>query len=70
MVGPTENGAIPLISSAAGVGAKRGAFYGPTGRAHMKGPVGDASVADAALDEADQRRLWDLSEQVVAHKFL
>jgi len=39
MVGPTENGAIPLISSAAGV-------------------------------EADQRSLWDLSEQVVAHKFL
>jgi NAD(P)-dependent dehydrogenase (short-subunit alcohol dehydrogenase family) len=58
-------GAVPLALAAAGKEAKAGAYYGPTSRGDSGGPVGDSSVADAALDRDVAARLWEASEKLV-----
>ena len=62
---PAEKGAVPLLLAAAGKEAKRGAYYGPTGMGDLKGPVGDASVTNDALDQTVHKRLWEESEKLV-----
>jgi len=59
-----EAGAIPLVLAAAGSEALSGGYYGPTARADMSGPVGDAEVVEAALDRDDAERLWAISERL------
>ena len=58
-------GAVPLVLAAAGAEAKAGAYYGPTGSFDAGGPVGDAAVAEAALDQSSAARLWAASERLV-----
>jgi len=64
-----EAGAIPLELAAAGSEALSGAYYGPTSRADMTGPVGDAEVVEAALDRDDAERLWSISERLTGFKW-
>jgi NAD(P)-dependent dehydrogenase (short-subunit alcohol dehydrogenase family) len=59
------HGALPTVLAAAGVEAKRGAYYGPTSWQEWRGPVSDAKVADHALDEDIQKRLWSVSEKLL-----
>lgn len=59
------HGALPTVLAAAGVEAKRGAYYGPTSWQEWRGPVSDAKVAEHALDEAVQKRLWSESEKLL-----
>lgn len=59
-----EQGAAPLVLAAAGLEARSGAYYGPTGFADARGPVGDASVAGKALDRNAAARLWQASERL------
>ncbi|WP_319530958.1 oxidoreductase [uncultured Cohaesibacter sp.] len=66
---PQTMGAVPTVLSAAGVEAKRGAYYGPTGIFDLRGPVSDSSVADHARVEEDWKRLWELSEDLVGIEF-
>jgi NAD(P)-dependent dehydrogenase (short-subunit alcohol dehydrogenase family) len=65
MAQPSQKGALPTVLSAAGVEAKRGAYYGPTGFYDAKGPVSDAGVEERALDETVQKRLWSESEKLL-----
>lgn len=64
-----ERGVIPILLAAAGKEAKRGAYYGPTGIADMKGPIGDAAVTKLAQDHQAQERLWRESEKLVGRAF-
>jgi NAD(P)-dependent dehydrogenase (short-subunit alcohol dehydrogenase family) len=66
---PSKAGAIPLVLAAAGREAKRGAYYGPTGMADARGPVGDAAVADHALHQDSWRKLWNASERLIGEPF-
>ncbi|MEO0438672.1 MAG: oxidoreductase [Pseudomonadota bacterium] len=66
----SARGAIPTVLAAAGDEAERGAYYGPTGPAGLRGPVGDAPVARRALNEEKAARLWQLSEELVGHRWL
>ncbi|MDT5014278.1 MAG: hypothetical protein QOD39_438, partial [Mycobacterium sp.] len=44
---------------------KGGAFYGPHGFFELAGGgVTDAKILDRAKNEADGRRLWEMSEQL------
>ncbi|WP_316859367.1 oxidoreductase [uncultured Cohaesibacter sp.] len=67
---PKERGAIPTLLAAAGVEAKRGAYYGPTGFLGMSGPVSDAHVASHALKKEDWKALWQASETLLDITFL
>ena len=62
-------GALPTVLAAAGKEAKRGGYYGPQGKSEYGGDVGDATVAEYALVEAAQQKLWDLSEEYVDFKW-
>lgn len=65
----SEAGAIPLVLAAAGNEARRGAYYGPTGMGDARGPVGDATVAERALDQDVSRKLWSASETLIGEPF-
>ena len=65
MAQPPQNGAIPTVLVAAGIEAKRGGYYGPQRMSEARGPVSDATVADYALDQIKQARLWEKSEELV-----
>ncbi|TLP45639.1 SDR family NAD(P)-dependent oxidoreductase [Cohaesibacter sp. CAU 1516] len=62
-------GARPTVLAAAGVEAKRGAYYGPTRRKELLGPVSDARVSSYALDQSVQNRLWQESEKLLGISF-
>ena len=62
-------GAIPTVLAAAGNEAKRGAYYGPQSFFEARGRVSDATVAEHALDEEAQEKLWQLSETLVKFKW-
>lgn len=64
-----EAGAIPTVLAAAGTEARRGAYYGPQRMQEARGPVGDALVADHALNRDDWKRLWEMSEELVGQTF-
>lgn len=62
-------GALPTVLAAAGVEAKRGAYYGPQKMAETRGPVGDAKVAPYVQDEKAAQRLWEESERLVGFEW-
>ena len=47
--------------------AKGGDYYGPQGFMELKGPVGRANRTDESKDTALAARLWQVSEDLVAH---
>ena len=57
-------GALPTLYAATAPEAVGGAYYGPTGEEQKRGPLGFASTPPAATNEADAKRLWELSEQL------
>jgi NAD(P)-dependent dehydrogenase (short-subunit alcohol dehydrogenase family) len=65
MAQSAELGAIPTVLAAAGDEAVAGAYYGPTGMADARGPVGDAIVAGKALNQELAGWLWEESEKLV-----
>ncbi len=69
MAQPSEKGAIPTVLAAAGTEAQAGAYYGPTGMGDARGPVGDAMVAQKALNETKAARLWEESEKLVGFEW-
>ena len=59
------DGAIPTLFAATSPEAKGGVYYGSQGLMEMRGgDVGEAKVAAQALDEAAQRRLWLVCEEL------
>ncbi len=64
-----EHGAYPLVLAAADPSAEPGAYYGPTGLAQARGPVGKSYVHPKAKDEDVARRLWEVTESLVGPFF-
>ena len=58
-----EQGILPALYAAASPQAEGGAYYGPRGLGEMTGPATHATIPPSARSEADNRRLWELSEQ-------
>ncbi len=65
MAQSASDGALPEVLAAAGKEAQNGAYYGPTKRGDMRGPVGDSRISDAAKDAEAGGRLWKLSEELL-----
>ena len=60
-----DDGILPALYAAATPGAEGGAFYGPRGLLEgAGGGVKPARVPGRAKNEADARRLWELSERL------
>ncbi|OBI46278.1 short-chain dehydrogenase [Mycobacterium kyorinense] len=60
-----DEGILPALYAAATPGAEGGAFYGPRGIYEAAGGgVTNAKVPARARDDADSRRLWEISEQL------
>ncbi|WP_044300874.1 SDR family oxidoreductase [Rhodopirellula sallentina] len=63
MVQSAEKGAYPEVMCATEVGLEERAFYGPTGRMEMVGPVGKGTLQPYAYEKQVMERLWKLSEK-------
>jgi NAD(P)-dependent dehydrogenase (short-subunit alcohol dehydrogenase family) len=60
-----DEGILPALYAAASPDAEGGAFYGPRGFYELAGGgVKPAKVPEHARNEADTRRLWEISEQL------
>ena len=60
-----DEGILPALYAAASSQAQGGAFYGPRGFYEMAGGgVKPAKVPEHAKNDADNRRLWEVSEQL------
>ena len=57
-----ERGAWPEVLCATEENLKPHAYYGPTKRAEMVGPIGECELEASVLDTAQASRLWGLSE--------
>lgn len=58
-----ERGAWPEVLCATEENLKDAAYYGPTKRTEMVGPVGECSLEESVLDVEQARKLWDLSNE-------
>jgi hypothetical protein len=62
-----DEGILPSLYGATSPDAKGGAFYGPRGFLELAGGgVTDAKILPRASDEADGRRLWEISERLTS----
>jgi hypothetical protein len=62
-----DEGILPALYGATAPDAKGGAFYGPRGFLELAGGgVADAKILARASDEADGRRLWEISERLTS----
>jgi NAD(P)-dependent dehydrogenase (short-subunit alcohol dehydrogenase family) len=60
-----DEGILPALYAAVSPQAEGGAFYGPRGFFEVAGGgVTTAKILDRAKDPADNRRLWEISEQL------
>ncbi|MBO9478180.1 hypothetical protein J7382_11600 [Shimia sp. R11_0] len=57
-----ERGAWPEVLCATEENLKPAAYYGPTKRAEMVGPVGESKLEMSVLDPVQAAQLWELSE--------
>ena len=57
-------GALPTLRAATDPEASRGTYWGPGGRREFRGPPVLVTPRPHALDEGDQRRLWEVSEEL------
>lgn len=69
MVQTAEKGAYPEVMCATEDGLQERAFYGPTGRMEMVGPVGKGTLEDYAVEKHVISKLWDVSEQATKFKW-
>jgi NAD(P)-dependent dehydrogenase (short-subunit alcohol dehydrogenase family) len=65
-----EDGILPALYAAVSPDAEGGAFYGPRGLLEAAGGgVTHAKIPQRCRDEADCRRLWEISEQLTGVVF-
>ena len=60
-------GALPLLYAGADPNAKSGGYYGP--EHDTKGYPVEVQAGDAAYNETDAKRLWELSEKLTGVKY-
>jgi len=61
---PAEKGALPILYAATSLDAEPGKFYGPHGKREHKGYPSEAFVPEAAKNEVDRKKLWELTESM------
>ncbi|BBZ20519.1 SDR family NAD(P)-dependent oxidoreductase [Mycolicibacterium gadium] len=61
---PAEMGALPTLRAATDPGAQGGQYYGPDGIGEAKGNPKVVASSAQSHDEAIQRRLWTVSEEL------
>jgi len=61
---PAEKGALPILYAATSPDAEPGNFYGPHGKKEHKGYPTEAFIPEAAINEVDREKLWDLTESL------
>jgi NAD(P)-dependent dehydrogenase (short-subunit alcohol dehydrogenase family) len=59
-----DAGILPALYAATSPQAEGGAYYGPGGFFELTGRPARASIPSRARNEADNRRLWELSERL------
>jgi NAD(P)-dependent dehydrogenase (short-subunit alcohol dehydrogenase family) len=59
-----SDGALPTLYAATSPNAVKAGYYGPAGFMELKGPVGVATVAPRARDQAVAAKLWAASEKL------
>jgi NAD(P)-dependent dehydrogenase (short-subunit alcohol dehydrogenase family) len=64
-----SDGALPTLYAATSPDAARAGYYGPTGFMEFKGPVGEATVAPGARDQAMAAKLWAVSESLTGMRW-
>jgi NAD(P)-dependent dehydrogenase (short-subunit alcohol dehydrogenase family) len=62
-------GALPTLRAATDPGAAGGDYYGPRGVYEMRGYPVKVGTTDAAKNELDARRLWQVSEELTGVGF-
>lgn len=65
-----EAGAQPLLFAATSPDTVPGGYYGPAKMYEMKGPPAKARIPEQAEDAETARRLWEVSETLVAFNYL
>ena len=66
---PAEMGALPTLRAATDPGAQGGQYYGPDGIGEAKGNPKVVASSAQSHDEAIQRRLWAVSEELTGVTF-
>lgn len=66
---PAHQGALPTLFAATAPQARAGGYYGPHGRAEIRGYPAPAEVPEPALDQVAAARLWQISEQLTGVRF-
>ena len=61
-----KNGALPTVMAALDPYVEGGEYFGPTNSNEMKGEHGRAIIYKHALDQAERKKLWELSEKLTA----
>ncbi len=69
LIQQVETGILPALFAATSPDAKGGAFYGPDGWAHLTGGATEQEIYQAARNEAESQRLWEVSERLAQVKF-
>ncbi len=69
MAQSADAGAAPTVAAALAADADGGDFYGPDGLLEVWGRARKVASAPAARDEADQERLWSLTEAWTGLRF-
>lgn len=69
LVQSAEKGAYPEVMCATEDGLEQRAFYGPTGRMEMVGPVGQGTLEPYAVEKDVMARLWDVSEEATGFRW-
>ncbi|MFY0689590.1 MAG: SDR family oxidoreductase [Cyclobacteriaceae bacterium] len=69
LVQSAEKGAYPEVMCATEPDLEQKGFYGPTGISYFKGPVGECKLESHAKDKSVSKRLWDVSEKAIGHKW-
>jgi NAD(P)-dependent dehydrogenase (short-subunit alcohol dehydrogenase family) len=59
-----DTGILPALYAATGAQAQGGGYYGPAGPGELKGRTARASIPRHARNEAELRRLWEISEEL------
>lgn len=66
IAGTPQSAALPAVLAATSPDAKGGRLYGPKGPGHIGGGPAEQKLYSRVAGEADARRMWELSEQLVA----
>lgn len=66
LVQTAQKGSYPEVMCATEKGLEQRAFYGPTGRMEMTGPVGKGTLEPYAVEKHVMERLWKVSEEATS----